>query len=415
MDSVSPSRLVIDASGTAGAIGHAFGTTLATFGDATGRSFYANVSAPTLPADIAGSVVDIAGLSTRAARVHYAQPHNGPGGGYTPAQIKGGYDVTPLAGAGITGTGQHVALLEFDGFQQSNITTYDTHYGLAATTPTVQQVDGGSGALGGGQVEVELDIEVVQAIAPKAAITVFEGPNTDAGEVDTYQAIADSGIPVTSSSWGLAETQRTSANIQAVHNVFQQAAAQGQTVFAASGDSGSDDAGDGGQSVDFPASDPDVTGAGGTTLTVTSSNTWSRETAWSGSGGGVSSVFALPSFQSGVTGTNGKRGVPDVAALANPSPGVSIYSERQWGQVGGTSAAAPEWAGFAALYNQDAAAKGKPGLGWANPLLYQLGTAAFHDITTGRNGAYRAGTGYDLVTGRGSYDAAKFVAAAGLG
>ncbi|HEY4454474.1 MAG TPA: S53 family serine peptidase [Pseudonocardiaceae bacterium] len=414
VDSISPSHLVIDASGTAGTIEKAFDTTLTTYRDnATQRAYYANASAPTLPADIAPSVVDIAGLSTRTQRLQNArlQPDNGPGGGYTPAQIKGGYDVNSLASAGINGTGQKVALLEFDGFQQSNISAYDSHYALSATTPAVHKVDGGSGALGDGQVEVELDIEVVQALAPKAAITVFEGPNSDAGEVDTYQAIVNSGTPVTSSSWGAAETERTSANIQAVDNVFRQGAAEGESVFAASGDSGSDDAGNGGQSVDYPASDPYVTGTGGTTLTVTSGNAWSRETAWSGSGGGVSSVFAQPSFQSGVTGTNGKRGVPDVSALANPSPGVSIYSQGQWGQVGGTSAAAPEWAGFAALYNQDAAGAGKPGLGWADPLIYQINASALHDITSGSNGAYKAGQGYDLVTGRGSYDAAKFVAA----
>lgn len=412
--SVSPSHLVIDASGTADEVEHAFGTTLSTYRDnATGRGYYANASAPTLPADIAADVVDVAGLSTRTQRTQHAQlqPHNGPGGGYTPAQINGGYDTNSLASAGINGTGQKVALLEFDGFQQANISTYDSHYGLSAAAPKVQKVDGGSGALGDGQVEVELDIEVVQALAPKSAVTVFEGPNSDAGEVDTYQAIVNSGTPVTSSSWGAAETQRTSANITAVDNVFKQGTAQGETVFAASGDSGSDDAGDGGQSVDFPASDPYVTGTGGTTLTVTSGNAWSKETAWSGSGGGISSVFAQPSFQSGVTGTNGKRGVPDVSALANPSPGVSIYSQGQWGQVGGTSAAAPEWAGFAALYNQDAATKGKSGLGWADPLIYQVSASALHDITSGGNGAFKAGKGYDEVTGRGSFDAAKFVTA----
>jgi kumamolisin len=417
VDSVSPSHLVVDASGSAATVEGAFGTQLSTFRDnATGRAFYANASAPTLPADIAGSVVDISGLNTRAPRVHHSlvQPHNGPAGGYTPAQIKGGYDVTPLANAGFTGTGQTVALLEFDGFQQSNITTYNNNYALGATTPTVTRVDGGSGALGGGQVEVELDIEVVQAIAPKAAVRVFEGPNSDAGEVDTYQAIVNSGAKVTSSSWGLAETQRTAANITAVHNVFAQGAALGETVFSASGDSGSADAGAGSRAVDFPSSDPNVTGAGGTTLTVTASNVWSRETAWSGSGGGISAQFALPSYQSGVTGTGGKRAVPDVSALANPTPGVSIFSQGRWGVVGGTSAAAPEWAGFAALYNQDAASKGHAGLGFANPLLYSISATAFHDITTGSNGAFSAKAGYDEVTGRGSFDAAKF-ATAGIG
>ncbi len=298
-----------------------------------------------MPASIASIVGDVTGLNNRTLLHHQAPasvtPHNGPGGGYTPAQIKGGYNVS-----GATGSGQKVALLEFDGFQQSNISTYDSHYGLGSSAPTVSKVDGGSGALGDGQVEVELDIEVLNAIAPAASVTVFEGPNSDAGEVDTYQAIVDSGTPVTSISWGAAESQRTSSNISAVDAVFQQGAAEGLGFFAASGDSGSDDAGDGGTSVDYPASDPYVTGVGGTTLTVTSSNAWSKETAWSGGGGGVSSTFSIPSWQTAVEKSQGggNRQVPDVSALANPSPGVSIYSQGSWGQVGGTSAAAPEWA-----------------------------------------------------------------------
>ncbi|MGW3117599.1 S53 family peptidase [Streptomyces sp. NPDC001107] len=406
---VHSGNLLVDASGTAAQLEKAFGTKLSTWKDtASGRSFYANDSAPTLPASVASLVSDVAGLNNRLTLHHQAPstvtPHNGPGGGYTPAQLKGGYNVSGT----YTGSGQKIALIEFDGFQQSNITKYDTNYSLGSPTPTVQKVDGGSGALGDGQVEVELDIEVLHAIAPKANVTVFEGPNSDAGEVDTYQAIVDSGIPTTSISWGAAESARTTSNINAVDAVFKAGAAQGLGFYAASGDSGSDDAGDGGTSVDYPASDPYVTGVGGTKLTVTSSNAFSKEVAWSGGGGGKSSVFKIPSWQTAVqkSAGGGFRQVPDVSAHANPSPGVSIYSQGSWSSVGGTSAAAPEWAAFAALYNQQAAAAGKANLGFANPALYSASGTGFHDITSGSNGAYSAATGWDFTTGWGSYNAA---------
>ncbi|MET7472943.1 S53 family peptidase [Streptomyces sp. NPDC005648] len=407
---VHSGNLLVDASGTAAQLEKAFGTKLSTWKDAkSGRAFYANDSAPTLPSSIASLVTDVAGLNNRAQLHHTAtprtvNPHNGPGGGYTPAQLKGGYNVSGT----YTGSGQKIALLEFDGFQQSNITTYDTNYSLGSPTPTVSKVDGGSGALGDGQVEVELDIEVLHAIAPKANVTVFEGPNSDAGEVDTYQAIVDSGIPTTSISWGAAESARTTSNINAVDAVFKTGAAEGLGFYAASGDDGSDDAGDGGTSVDYPASDPYVTGVGGTKLTVTSANVWSKEVAWSGGGGGKSSVFKIPSWQTAVqkSAGGGYRQVPDVSAHANPSPGVSIYSQGSWSSVGGTSAAAPEWAAFAALYNQQAAAAGKANLGFANPALYSASGTGFHDITSGSNGAYSAATGWDFTTGWGSYNAA---------
>ncbi|MET7482392.1 S53 family peptidase [Streptomyces sp. NPDC005538] len=406
---VHSGNLLVDASGTAAQLEKAFGTKLSTWKDAkSGRAFYANETAPTLPTGIAGLVSDVTGLNNRAQLHHQGSakvnPHNGPGGGYTPAQIKGGYNVSGT----YTGSGQKIALLEFDGFQQSNITKYDTNYSLGSPTPTVSKVDGGSGALGDGQVEVELDIEVLHAIAPKANVTVFEGPNSDAGEVDTYQAIVDSGIPTTSISWGASESQRTTSNINAVDAVFKAGAAEGLGFYAASGDDGSDDAGNGTTTVDYPAADPYVTGVGGTTLTVTSANAWSKETAWSDGGGGKSSVFKIPSWQTAVqkSAGGGYRQVPDVSALANPSPGVSIYSQGSWGTVGGTSAAAPEWAAFGALYNQQAAAAGKANLGFANPALYTANGTGFHDITSGSNGAYSAASGWDFTTGWGSYNAA---------
>ncbi|MEV6510479.1 S53 family peptidase [Streptomyces sp. NPDC051642] len=406
---VHSGNLLVDASGTAAQLEKAFGTKLSTWKDAkSGRAFYANETAPTLPTGIAGLVSDVTGLNNRAQLHHQATdtvaPRNGPGGGYTPAQLKGGYNVSGT----YTGSGQKIALLEFDGFAQSNITKYDTNYSLGSPTPTVSKVDGGSGALGDGQVEVELDIEVLHAIAPKANVTVFEGPNSDAGEVDTYQAIVDSGIPTTSISWGASESQRTTSNINAVDAVFKAGAAEGLGFYAASGDDGSDDAGDGTTTVDYPASDPYVTGVGGTKLTVTSANAFSKEVAWSGGGGGKSSVFKIPSWQTAVqkSAGGGYRQVPDVSAHANPSPGVSIYSQGTWTSVGGTSAAAPEWAAFGALYNQQAAAAGKANLGFANPALYTASGTGFHDITSGSNGSYSAATGWDFTTGWGSYNAA---------
>nr|WP_203691851.1 S53 family peptidase [Streptomyces sp. SID12488] len=406
---VHSGNLLVDASGTAAQLEKAFGTKLSTWKDASsGRSFYANDAAPTLPTSVAALVSDVAGLNNHT-RLHHQSvsrvaPRNGPGGGYTPAQLKGGYNVSGT----YTGSGQKIALLEFDGFQQSNITKYDTNYSLGSPTPTVSKVDGGSGALGDGQVEVELDIEVLHAIAPKANVTVFEGPNSDAGEVDTYQAIVDSGIPTTSISWGASESARTTSNINAVDAVFKAGAAQGLGFYAASGDDGSDDAGDGTTTVDYPASDPYVTGVGGTKLTVTSANAFSKEVAWSGGGGGKSSVFKIPSWQTAVqkSAGGGFRQVPDVSAHANPSPGVSVYSQGSWTAVGGTSAAAPEWAAFAALYNQQAAAAGKANLGFANPALYTASGTGFHDITSGSNGGYSAATGWDFTTGWGSYNAA---------
>ncbi|GAA3438472.1 S53 family peptidase [Kutzneria kofuensis] len=411
VDAVSGNHLTVDASGPAEKVARAFGTTLANYRDGrTNRPFYANTSAPTLPADLAGVVLDVAGLNNRQIRVHHAavNPHAGPGGGFTPTQLKGAYDVTST---GYNGSGQTVALWEFDGFQQTNITKYDSYYGTGSPTPKVQQVSGGSGPIGDGQVEVELDIEAIQAIAPKAAITVFEAPNTDQGEVDLANAIVASRISVTSISWGLSEKGRTTSGIQAVDNVLKQGAAQGQSFFAASGDDGSDDNGDGSTSVDFPASDPYVTGVGGTNLSTSTTTSWKSETAWNGSGGGTSTVFALPSFQSGVkVGTTNKRQVPDVSAQGGPT-GISVYTQGQWTSVYGTSGAAPIWAGVAAIYNQAAAAAGRTGLGSANAKLYALAKTNFHDITSGSNGAYKAGSGFDLVTGIGTPDTAKILAA----
>ncbi|QMU77516.1 S8/S53 family peptidase [Streptacidiphilus sp. PB12-B1b] len=413
---VTANGLTLSASGSAAQVQKAFGTTIATYRDGSGRTFYANAAAPVLPAGIAAAVTDVSGLSNYAVShrniAKAPQTSKASVQGYTPTQVRGAYNLTSSISAGYTGAGQTVALEEFSAFTQSDVTTYDKKFSLTPSTPVVVKSDGGTTDTSG-EDEVELDIEVVQALAPGATIKVYEAPNSDAGEAAVYAQLVSDDVPDISTSWGQDEAAETASNRTALNTDFQEAAAQGQSIYAASGDSGSDDAGDGGTSVDFPASDPYVTGAGGTTLKITSSNGWSSEKAWSDSGGGVSSYFTTPSFQTPVnSGTY--RAVPDVAADADPSTGWAIYTEGSWQEFGGTSAAAPNWAAFTAIYNDEAKAKGKSSLGFANASIYALAQSsnyksAFHDVTSGSNGAYKAGTGYDKVTGWGSYNGGNFL------
>ena len=413
---VTANGLTLTASGSATQIEKAFGTTIGTFRDKSGKQFYANTAAPQLPAAIASAVTDVSGLSNYAVShqdaVRSSASAKATVQGYTPTQVRGGYNLNSAISAGYTGAGETVALEEFSAFTQSDVTAYDKKFSLTPSTPIVVKSDGGTTDKSG-EDEVELDIEVVQALAPGATIDVYEAPNSDAGEAAVYAQLVSSDVPVISTSWGQDEAAETASNRTALNTDFQEAAAQGQSIYAASGDDGSDDAGNGGTSVDFPAADPYVTGAGGTTLKLTSANAWSSEKAWSGSGGGVSSYFDTPSFQTSVnTGTY--RSVPDVSADADPNTGWAIYTEGAWAEYGGTSAAAPNWAAFTAIYDSEAKALSKPVLGFANASIYALAessdySSAFHDVTSGSNGAYSAGTGYDKVTGWGSYNGANFL------
>jgi kumamolisin len=415
---VTANRLSLTATGTAAQVERAFGTQLATYHDrTTGREFFANATAPVLPAGVAAVVSDVSGLSDYGRLTHFSEkqqaaPH--ASSGLTPTTAKSAYNLTKTESSGYNGSGQTVALLEFSAYAASDVKAYDSHYGLKVATPTVVNAGGGTTDTSG-QDEVDLDIEVVQALAPGATIKVYEAPNSDAGETAIYAKLVSDDVPIISISWGTYEAGET--NRTAVDADLKEAAAQGQSVYAASGDSGSDDAGNGGTSVDFPASDTYTTGTGGTSLTLSSSGAWSKETAWSGSGGGVSSYFATPSFQSKVN-TGSKRAVPDVAADADPNSGWSVYTGGAWAEYGGTSAAAPNWAAFTAVFDNYAAKKGGSKIGYANATLYNLAQSskygsAFHDVKSGSNGAYSAGTGYDKVTGWGSYNGGGFITAIG--
>ena len=404
--SVSGNRQVVDFTGSVDKVQSAFHTNLGAYTDTTtNKSYFANDAAPQLPKDVADVTAAVVGLNNHATRVHHSVATKGKGkghkaapSGYGPTELNGAYNTAPL---NADGTGQNVGVWEFDGYQADNISTYDQQFGLDASTPETVSVDGANydSQPGEGQIEVELDIEVIHAIAPKAAQFVYEAPNSDAGETDmANQIVSDAKVNTVSISWGACEAARDPAEMTAVDQAFAQGASQGIGWYSASGDDGSADCtrstGDTGDAVDFPASSPNVTGVGGTNLDASSG----AETAWDGSGGGTSAVFDKPAWQ---TSDGDKRTVPDVSSDADPNSGYAVYSTGQWYTVGGTSAAAPMWAGFSALYGQ---ASGSP-LGAANEALYGTGGTGFNDVTEGSNGSFSAGPGYDQVTGLGSYNA----------
>jgi kumamolisin len=329
----------------------------------------------------------------------------------------------------LDGSGQCIGILEFGGgFNQAELNKYFT--GLGVPTPQViaVSVDGGQDSPTGdpqsADGEVMLDIEVAGAIAPSAKIVVYFAPNTDQGFLDAITtAVHDSANQpsVISISWGGPESQWTPQALTNFDEAFQAAAAMGVTVCVASGDNGSSDGvNDGNNHVDFPASSSFVLACGGTTLQasneqIVNETVWDNLPAGGGAtGGGVSDVFPLPTWQDGFgvpapTVQGGGRGVPDVSGDADPATGYNILVDGENAVFGGTSAVAPLWAALVARMNQQI---GKP-VGFLNPQIYAQAVEAsgFHDITDGNNGAFTAGPGLDPCTGLGSPDGAQLLAA----
>ncbi len=444
-------RTVLDVSAPAGVVERAFQTHLLVYqSQADGRLFYAPDAEPVVPSALASVISGVVGLDS-AARWH---PHNrvlsttpdvsnpqawlqsyqlplagtGPNGGLTPANIKAAYNLSNVTQ---TGAGQTLGLFELDGYKASDITFYENTFGLPAVPLQNIYVDGYSGTAGSGAGEVTLDIELQIALAPSATkVIVYEAPNSSAGVVDTYNKIAtDNLAQEISTSWGEAENSATASVRSSENTAFQQMAAQGQSIFAAAGDSGANDNGTS-LSVDDPASQPYMVGVGGTSLTTASAGgayqsekTWNNgSTANGAGGGGISTVWSIPSYQSGVVsaaskGSTTMRNVPDVSLDADPNTGYAIYVGGAWNVYGGTSCAAPLWAAFTALVNQNRAAAGSALLGFANPPIYTVAQSSsyastFHDIADGStNLYYPAVTGYDDATGWGTFNGANLLAA----
>jgi len=441
-----PSRTVLDVAAPAASAERAFGLHLLVYQSLRdGRFFYAPDAEPRVPAGLASVVSGVIGLDNAAQwhphlRLKSAadafaldplalpfQTGSGPGGALSPSDIKKAYN---LAGSAQTGAGQTLALFELDGYAASDVAAYEANFGLPSVPLQNILIDGYSGASGSGAGEVTLDIELQAALAPGATkILVYEAPNSNAGVVDAYTRIAaDNLAKQISTSWGEAENSAGTSTRNAENTAFQQMAAQGQSIFAAAGDSGADDNGST-LSVDDPASQPYMTGVGGTALsTAGPGGAYSSEKTWNGGsvasgagGGGISTVWPIPSYQAPVAGSAASKGsatmrnVPDVSLDADPNTGYSIYFGGKWVVYGGTSCAAPLWAAFTALVNQQRATNGLGTLGFANPPLYAAfqganGAADFHDIADGStNLFYPAVAGYDDATGLGTFNGANLL------
>ena len=373
-----------------------------------------------LPAALGGAVTAVLGLDNRPqARPHYRLAAAlgatvGAPGTFTPPQLGALYQFPP----GTDGTGQTIGIIELGGgFPASDLATYFA--GGPAPTVTAAGVDGAANVPGqdpgGADVEVLLDIEVAGALAPGAAQTVYFAPNTDQGFIDAVsEAVHATPAPAAVSiSWGGPEDQWTAQSRAALDAALADGAALGVTVCVAAGDNGSGDGETDGQPhVDFPASSPHALACGGTTLTSAAETVWNDGTSGGATGGGFSAAFPPPAWQaSAIAVPIGGRGVPDVAADADPRTGYQIYADGQPMVVGGTSAVAPLWAALIARLTQ---AAGWP-LGFLPPLLYAgaiPGQAApgFRDVTSGDNGVYGAEAGWDPCTGLGSPDGAALLA-----
>jgi kumamolisin len=361
-----------------------------------------------LPAQLSGIVTAVLGLDDRPharlqSRIAAAAAVDQS---YTPVQVGTIYDFP----ANTDGTGQALAIIELGGgYADSDLNSYFT--GLGITPPTVKSVsvDGAKNTPGqdpsGADGEVLLDIEVSGALAPKAEIDVYFAPNTDQGFIDAItNAVHATTTPTAISiSWGQSEDSWTAQSRTALDQACADAAALGVTICAAAGDGGSSDGqSDGKPHADFPASSPNVLACGGTTLkSATDETVWNSGSSGGATGGGVSDVFDQPSWQANAgvpdrPGGGTGRGVPDVAGDADPATGYQVLVDGQQQVIGGTSAVAPLWAALVCRLAQGAGRK----LGQLQPTIYAA-SSGFRDITSGSNGDYSAGPGWDACTGLG--------------
>ena len=436
---LSAGRNLLELSGRTTQIARAFATPVETVHLADGSLRAQFARAATLPSSIAHDITAVAGLSsviTPRAQLLSARASSAvalPGtcasaspsatstpnsaGAYSVAQQAQLYGLSGAWAQGKTGQGQTIALYELGQYDPSNTATFFKCYGL---TPTINTVNVDGGTTGGYNNEATMDVEEAAALAPGATLAVYQAPNTSSGNLDLYARIASDNIAsVVSTSWGDCEIDPT-GTVAAEQVIFEQMAAQGQTVIAASGDNGSSDCNgiiSNAPAVDDPASQPLVTGVGG--LTVSSIATPVVQSVWNANGGagggGTSQVWSRPAWQNapGITPAETMRMVPDLSVMADPATGFMNYNTHNatgtcqgWCAIGGTSIGAPL---VSALVATGAQVCGAARLGFLNPTLYNLARTApaFTDVTAGSNdlfgtGMYTAGVGYDMASGLGS-------------
>jgi hypothetical protein len=472
---VTSDRLLIPVTAAASVVDRAFHVRLLRYRLPGGRVAFTTLSPPSVPVGVASDIDGVVGLSdlvqahdllARASEPRALPPESpralhprtgGPTpcpaattvavgeGGFTADQLAGYYDMTPLYSLGDFGAGVNVAIAEFEPNQLSDIDTYQACYGTNATVNYIA-VAGGTASGPGNDPEAAMDIENVIGLAPAATIDVYQAPTSSNEDVlAVYGAIfTNDADKVVSTSWGECEPDDDASDSSfrtSEHTLFELAATQGQTVFAAAGDAGSTDCfGDMNSPnqhepfVDDPASQPYVVGVGGTSISGGAESVWNGST---GAGGGGVSSWCMPAYQdkpsipglissysepsSSCPATGYLREVPDVSADADPTTGYVIYWNGSWsGDYAGTSGAAPLWAAAAALIDASPFCadygSGDPGVQPAG--LYAIAALgppyygyALNDITTGNNdwagsdysgGLYPATVGYDMASGLGS-------------
>jgi kumamolisin len=447
------SHMNVFARGRVADISRVFGVQFARVAVSDGE-YTSAVTAPSVPADLAGVILAVNELQPEFRMRHVSAqavaPRDAVGGDVfvTPDNVASAYDIPASA----TGSGQIIAIVGEAPVLASDLTKFWSTVGVSQTAGNVAtiNVDGGPGSSppAGLNQETSLDVEWAGAIAPGAGIRLYLAPNA----LECLSQIMNdlSSFPsmkVISISFGDTEGDQGNGTLQSFSQVFASFAASGVSVFAASGDNGSNPtpgAGGGNYSaseplaVAYPASDPSVTGVGGTTVAYSGNWSYSGEVVWddisstqSASGGGVSSYFPKPSWQTGdsVLAAQTMRCVPDLAAISSADfsnvnvgtgfepvnatgAGVLVYVNGTATALGGTSLACPVWAAIGALVNQARSAASQGPVGLLNSHIYGLsGSGAFNDITSGTNGAYSAGPGYDLCTGLGSPDVANLISA----
>ncbi|HUD45995.1 MAG TPA: protease pro-enzyme activation domain-containing protein [Candidatus Baltobacteraceae bacterium] len=414
-----PNRVVLDVSGAAADVEKTFHIHLRVYRHPTEqRNFFAPDTEPSVEADV--PLLDVMGLDNyiiphpldlqrratnepvAASVTNYAEIGSGPNGLFIGRDFRTAY----VPGVTNTGTGQYIGLVEFGPYWTNDIHTYEITAGLSTnivisnifldgvTEPPAANTDAG---------EEAIDMEMCISMAPGATVLYYGGEVVN----DIYSRIASDNLAKQiSCSFGFGIDSTT-------EQLYQEFVVQGQNFFVTSGDGGAYVG-----TINPPAAEPYITVVGGTRLfTDTPGGPWQQELTWLGSGGGVSTFYAIPNYQQGINmapleGSGTMRNFPDVAMMADTV--IFIAANNTTGSVGGTSCSSPQWAGFYALANQQASILGEPPLGFFNPALYALGKSAkytqcFHDITSGNTTNYSSGpkkffaaTGYDLCTGWGS-------------
>lgn len=337
---------------------------------------------------------------------HYShRPNSAVNTSYYANQIAKMYNFPPGDGAG-----QTIGIIEFGGgYTMSDINTYGAKLNLPPLHITAVDVNGGYNNPSdptGASDEVMLDIETIYAVAPAAHQRIYFGPMTDQGFPDVIEKAIEDGVDIISISWGGAENQWPSSIWKQMEQLFVKAASSGITVFAAAGDSGAFDDSGTKPTVDYPGSSRHVVSCGGTQIVNSGEVVWNNLAVNDGAGGGgESSLFKRPPWQTRDHISQSGRCVPDVSANASPLTGYNIYVGGSWQVIGGTSAVAPLMAGLFARVNQTLGS----GVGFVNPVLYAMNERSFYDVTKGNNGYWKANAEYDLASGLGRIDGTNLI------